>query len=186
MFNIQSHFIGDFKTGDNIVDNFRILKVLYLALPTTDPFWRKCLNKPIIIIMGSIAEAVLHDWYMKINSYHNEGVVNIAKDKISRIRGKEIDKFGKYIDVASSEDIFCPSTPEFYEALHELRELRNRVHLHKHRKKRDWNVFDDETRVRCEKVLERLLRRMVSSFPREMNFVNTFEVPWEPHFPYQG
>lgn len=186
MFVIRSHFIGSFKTGDNIVDSFKSLRVLYEIYSEADTYQKHCLRKPIVLLIASICEAVLHDLYMKIRAYSSEGVMNVTSEIALSIRGKQIDKFKKYIDVARKHDILCPSTPAFYDALDEVRNLRNRIHLHKHLGRRDWHVFDDESKILTEKVCERLLRRMCSKFPREYNHVNAFEIPWEPHFPNQG
>ena len=48
---------------------------------------------------------------------------------INYIRGKHIDELDKYISSAKKHDLFDEPDSDFYEALDQLRKLRNRVHI---------------------------------------------------------
>lgn len=59
MFTVNSGFIGEFKTGDNINYNLDCLKALYAAQNAASPSEARLLCKPITIILVSIIEALL-------------------------------------------------------------------------------------------------------------------------------
>jgi hypothetical protein len=65
---IQSKFIGDFVIGDNIVQNLKVLALLYEQFNNSNAMNRRLLCKPIIVSLGSIVEASLHDLHTRIAS----------------------------------------------------------------------------------------------------------------------
>ncbi|PIR74971.1 MAG: hypothetical protein CO030_05340 [Candidatus Magasanikbacteria bacterium CG_4_9_14_0_2_um_filter_42_11] len=47
---IKSNFIGNFKNGDNIAYNLKVLDVLYKKYEISNSYDQKLLSKPIIIL----------------------------------------------------------------------------------------------------------------------------------------
>jgi hypothetical protein len=66
VFAIKSKFIGNFKLGDNIVHNLNVLGLLYRVYANEDNDGKRLLCKPIILLLVSIIEAVLHDLHHRI------------------------------------------------------------------------------------------------------------------------
>ncbi len=73
MFTVSSHFIGSFKLGDNINHNLRIITLLYRYFEAGEETERELLCKPIILILVSITEAILHDFHFRIR--HKDGAL---------------------------------------------------------------------------------------------------------------
>ena len=85
------------------------------------------MNKPIIIIIASICEAIFYDFYLRIRALSKEGAKNLDSDIIDQIRAENIDK---------------------------LRKLRNRVHIQNKKKhfEPDENVaFSYKRKIMAEK-----------------------------------
>lgn len=59
---IDAGFIGDFKLGDNINYNLKILKFLYDKDKEENS---RLLNKPVTIVIISIIEGLLRDFFLK-------------------------------------------------------------------------------------------------------------------------
>lgn len=188
MFKIKANFIGSFKLGDNINHNLRILKFLYSIFYKEDDNNKRLLCKPIIIIMASIVEAILHDFHNRIRSYTKEGVSSLTNEVISYIRGKNIkDEFEKYIESARTHDFFDARDTKFYDALHGLRKLRNRIHIQNRKNSYEpdeYVAFNEKRKVITEKLLEKTVKTMNERHHRAFSgFVEDFEFPWEEHYP---
>jgi hypothetical protein len=63
MSSVSSCFILSFKLGDNINHNLSVLALLYYYYNQEDQDGKCLLCKPIIILLVSIIEAVLHDFH---------------------------------------------------------------------------------------------------------------------------
>lgn len=188
MFTVKSDFIGSFKLGDNINHNLKILSLLYKIESTCSADEKKMLQKPMIITIASICEAVLHDFHFRIRAYTKEGVRNLAVNIINGIRGKKIDEFEKYIASARKNELFGTKESKLYDDLEELRKLRNRIHIQnvkRHLEPDEILAFRHERKVLSEKTLEQVLKQLVEKYPRPpgaTGFVKEFELPWEEHF----
>ena len=185
MITISSNFIGSFKLGDNIVHNLAILKELYGFQETGRANQKALLRKPIIVIIGSIAEAILYDLYLRIKGYTREGVQNIPEDVLEEIRTKTIDEFAKYIANARSKDLLG-TDPGLYENLDELRKLRNRIHIQNtknHFELDDGKAFNYGRQITAERTLEVLMKTMAWNYARLdiQQFVEDFTLPWDDH-----
>src|SRR4051812_35890599 len=122
MVTIESKFIGYFKTGDNIVHNLDILDLLYRQYAAGNQLDRRLLCKPIVLLLVSIIDAVLHDFHIRIRDFRNEGVQNLAWSSINRIRRmKKKDNLEKHIDSADEHNMLEPNRSVFYKQLHQLR-----------------------------------------------------------------
>ena len=189
MFKVKSDFMGSFKAGDNINHNLRILSLLYDFQSNNTEDKKILLNKPIIITIASICEAILYDLHMRITCHTIEGVQNIAQSVINMIRSKKIDEFDKYIACAKKHDFFDAKDSQLYEDLDTLRKLRNRIHiqnLKNHFEPDEEEAFSCDRKIMSEKTLEKVLKQMLKKYSREQGatgYVDDFELPWQEYFP---
>lgn len=189
MFTVSAGFIGNFKLGDNINHNLEILVYCYQRQgdPHDTDAW--LLRKPIIIILGSICEAILHDLHMRMKLYTNEGVRGVAISVLSYVRDKKIDKFEHYISSAKRHSLLGLPTESVYDDLERLRKLRNRVHIQN--EKNDFESNDSQAFSRArqssgERTLEKLIKAVSTNHPRPAGVsghVGDFRFPWNEHFP---
>ena len=189
MFTVSAGFMGDFKLGDNINHNLRILAYLYQRQADPHDIDAWLLRKPIIIILGSVCEAILHDLHMRMKMYTNEGVRGIAISVFSYVRGKKIDKFEHYISSAKKHSLLGPPTEAIYDDLDQLRKLRNRVHIQNDKndfEPNDSQAFSRDRQISGERTLEKLIKTISTKHPRPAGVsghVNDFQLPWDEHFP---
>ncbi len=186
MFKVKANFIGSFKAGDNINHNLRVLALLYSYFEEGNDNDKRLLCKPIILIIVSITEAVLHDFHGRIRAFTKEGVGTLTKDVIDHIRGKHIDELGKYVASAQKHDFFDMKDTEFYNRLDDLRKLRNRIHIQNIKnafEPDEYIAFNEKRKIIAEKVLEKTLKTMSEKHSRNFaGYVEDFELPWEEHF----
>jgi len=185
MVTIESKFIGDFKVGDNIY-NLELLALLYDCFSGGNQQQQRLLCKPIIVLLASIVEAVLYDFHKRVKLFTIEGVQNLAAEAINHIRATKIDDFAKYIDSAKKQKLFGKANAAFYERMHDIRRLRNRIHIHNDKNdppRDERNAFTIDNKVLAEQVLEKTLRVLASDFARDKDHVAHFRLPWNAHFP---
>jgi len=186
MFTINANFIGRFKTGDNIVYNLKILSLLYRKFHESTDDQKKLLCKPIVILIASITEAVLHDFHSRMSGHTSEGIQNIAITALEYIRGKKIDRFEMYINSARKHDLFDADF-DYYENLDFLRKLRNRIHIQDTKRileENERDVFTKDRKKMAEEVIEKIVKIMSVKYPRPSefaDFVDDFVFPWEEH-----
>ncbi len=189
MFTVSSGFMGDFKLGDNINHNLEILALLYRQQAASDHRESRLLCKPITLTIASICEAILSDFHMRISTYTNEGVKNVAESVLSYVRGKKIDEFEKFIASARKHDLLDSKDKSFYDSLDTLRKLRNRIHIQntkKHFEDGEFRAFSPARQTNAEKALEKVAKTMADRYVRDESktgFVEDFQFPWAEHFP---
>ena len=189
MLTINADFIGDFKLGDNINHNLNILAYLYQrqADPTDVDAW--VLRKPIIITLGSICEAILHDLHMRMKLYTSEGVRGIKSKVLEYVRGKKLDKFEVYISSARKHKLLGEPNEDIYNKLDMLRKLRNRVHIQNeknHFEPNDSQAFSANRQTSAEEALEMLIKVISENHPRPVHaagHVADFNLPWNEYYP---
>ncbi len=189
MFVVNADFIGNFKLGDNINHNLKILRCLYVCQndPNDHDSW--VLRKPVIIIIASIAEAVLHDLHERMRLYTTEGVSGIVTSILHYVRGKKIDKLETYIASAKKHGLLGSATDDIYNNLEELRKLRNRIHIQNeknHFEPNESQAFSANRQVTTEQTLEKLVKAISANHPRPagaQGHVRDFQFPWDEHFP---
>ncbi|MET3996427.1 hypothetical protein ABID65_008103 [Bradyrhizobium sp. S3.9.2] len=184
---IQSRFIGDFVIGDNIVQNLRILALQYEQFNAGNAATRRLLCKPIVVALGSIVEASLHDLHTRIRTFTIEGVKNITTSAAKEIRDlKKLDDFGKYINAAKTHDLFDAADSTLYADLDKLRLLRNRVHIQNLKDKtlpaKEYHVFTTAQKDFAERVTEKTLKTLSRKFSREHDHVDELRRPWNAYF----
>jgi hypothetical protein len=186
-FTVRPNFIGSFKLGDNINSNLRTLALLYNYYEEGDIANKTLLRKPITIIIISIIEAVLHDFHSRIRAFTAEGVASLTSDVILHIKGAKIDELAKYIASAKKHDFFDMQNTKFYDALDDLRKLRNRIHIQNSKgdfEPNETDAFSVKRKVLAEKVLEKVLKAMNEHHGRRVSgYVQDFELPWDEYFP---
>ncbi len=182
-FQIESRFIGDFKTGDNIQYNLRTLRSLYEKYPTEND--RVEIAKPVIVSLASIAEAMLYDLInLRIQSFTREGIQNIEAETLSRIRSLTANKFTVVIVQCKKHDLL--QHVPIYEDLKELASIRNRLHIQNdknHSPRDEAEIFTLESIMLAEKSVELIIRQLLALYPREHHCVGPFVLPWNPHIP---
>lgn len=188
MVTYSSGFIGSFKLGDNIVHNLAILRELYALQKNGTQEQAQLVRKPIVVLIGSIAEAILYDLYVvKISVFTREGVPNIPQAILEEIRTKTFDEFAKYISNARSNSLLG-TTSDLYDALDELRKLRNRVHIQNakgHFEPDEPHAFNEKRQREAETTLEQLIAYMCKNHLRTASrqCVADFELPWDSRMP---
>lgn len=190
MVTINSSFIGNFKLGDNICFNLKVLKTLYEYRAAGNTEQKSHLRKPIILLNVSIIEAVLYDFHARVKTFTREGVANLSATVIAYIQGKQIDELQRYIASAKKHDFFDQKDKKFYDKLDELRKMRNRVHIQNTKgqlEPDDEAAFSSARLTLSERALELVMRTMARKYPRpQHNFVQDFELPWNAYYRSSG
>jgi hypothetical protein len=188
MFTVSGGFIGMFKLGDNIQYNLEILKYLYREQTSASPSDAHLLRKPIIVLLGSVCEAVLYDLHLRMRTYTIEGVSGIAYSVLAYVRGKRIDKFEHYISSTKKHSLLGPKNDGIYDDLEELRKLRNRIHIQnekRHFEPDESDAFSKKRQDVAEQASEKLLKHVSANHPRPattQGYVKDFELPWGEHY----
>ncbi|MEI6327016.1 MAG: hypothetical protein WCO78_02745 [Candidatus Roizmanbacteria bacterium] len=161
-----------------------MLQYLYAVYEKTDTKNKYFLNKPIIIEIVSIIEAILYDFHMRINKNTGEGVHNISISDRDDIRSKKLDDFDKYITSTRKHALFGQNML-FYEKLHYLRKIRNRIHTQNSENMKpydDRKVFSTQNKIFAEGCLEKVAKVMSKKYARP-NYVNGYvpkmTFPWK-------
>lgn len=175
---LNDTFIWDFKVGDNIIYNLNILWSLYHARANEKSSNNSLFNKPIILIIISIIECILYDFVERIQKHSFDPLPNLDADVIRdfkyKIKGEKTEikilkRFNHYIYYSRKHDIFDKGV-RFYDALDFLRIIRNRIHIQDDRReleKDDYNVFTDKRIELAQKVMEVIIFKMITKFPRK-------------------
>jgi hypothetical protein len=189
MFTVRSDFIWDFKTGDNINYNLRVLGFLYEQGLFASPDNERLLCKPIIVFLASITEALLHDFHVRCKRSVWEKIDNLPVNVIEYMRTKRIDEFEKYIVSARKHNLFKVGDGGLYEDLDKLRKWRNRIHIQDKKKElepSEFSVFTPSRKRDAERCLERVVKTLTVNHPRPDHIgghVIDFQFPWTEHFP---
>jgi hypothetical protein len=189
-FEIDSSFIGEFKSGDNIVYNLAVLQALYDAYDSTSTNRRVLLTKPIVFQIACVVEAVLVDLALRILQHTREGVDNLPPAKLAAVRkkverSKEHLAFRRVISIFEESNVFNED-PSFYSRLVELSQLRNRIHISNRKRMEPLNegaLFRNQAKVEAERLCEELVRKLAADFSRGKYFtyVEPFRFPWDSH-----
>ncbi len=188
MFVVSSGFIGKFKIGDNVNYNLAVLAQLYDHFGRGLEDKQKLLCKPITILLISIIEAFLYDLHFRGRTFTSEGVANVARSWFEALRGSNVDEFARLIDRAKNHKLLGDVGDEFYSSLHELRKLRNRVHIQNEKNDLDVDdvlAFTPARKVAAEEALEKVAKYLAAHYPRPehvQGHVADFKLPWREHY----
>lgn len=174
---INSWFIGWFKVWDNINYNLKILNKLYLYY-NNELEEKELLLKPITILIVSIIEALLDDYFYRIYSFTREGINGLSEEKLKKIREKKYEDFNNYINWSKKHNLFN-SEDIFYEEIHYLRDIRNKIHIQLNY----WNedqVFTELEKEKAEKKCYDIMDYLSKNHLRDKNkkCVDNFILPW--------
>jgi len=191
--NKKCNFIGNFLTGDDIVESLKILKYLYGLKSDTNDEKQFYLRKISVIIIGSIVEGLLHDLIFKAKKFTNEGLPSVRVEVIARIKDGKFDRFHTYIDCAKKYDLL-PLTQNsvaientIYAELHKLREMRNRIHVQERSLNKglfkgvpNHEIFVETNEFFAQKLLEKVIEIMKIKYsrPNHTHHVDHFDLPW--------
>jgi hypothetical protein len=180
---ITSTFIWSFKKGDNIIYNFEILDKLYDYKRIGDTRSKRLLNKPITLIIISIVECVLEDFTRRCKHRSTDPLPNITQSQILEYKTKKYDKFEHFSSISHKHNLF-DQEPRFYTMLDYLRKIRNRFHIqncNNDLEPDEYSVFTDIRLHASEAVLEIIIEKMMTKFPRRTSSINFSDIvfPWD-------
>ena len=187
MITIRSNFIWNFKTGDNVNHNLRILALLYGHFAVSNGEQRHLLCKPMILLIAAVTEAVLQDFHVRCRQHVMEVMKNMPFEALEIIKLKRISKFDKYIESAKRHDLFKDSAGDLYSDLKTLCAWRNRIHIQNERNEgepNEWNVYTLSRKEVAERCLERVLKILSRHHPRpeHIDHVADFVLPWNAYY----
>jgi hypothetical protein len=162
---IKCNFIGDFKVGDNILANAKAL----CRLRSTNE--EKTFNKLMVVQAGSIVEAALDQIIYRAQNHTKEGVPNVPAEALKKIRDTEIERFNNIIQAMKTHKLLDGLGTAIYDDLHQLRELRNRVHIQFDDKpkglgRNDHDAFTDNNVAWALTLCINVLKHLSEKFPR--------------------
>ena len=183
-------FIWFFKVGDNIVYNLRILSLLYTK-KEEDSGHQYLYNKPIIIFIVSVIEAIFFDLMFRLSQSTNEFPKHIPistreeikkhieKEKVAQKRpdGKPYRRIKNYqmgilVNFLKKYELLGDGKCKIYEDLEVATFLRNRIHIFNYKNNfeaDEHRVFSEERLQDVEKVLEDIIKIMSSLYKRPYN-----------------
>ncbi|NCS99665.1 hypothetical protein GW765_01650 [Candidatus Parcubacteria bacterium] len=184
-FTVPADFIDSFKIGDNINYNLKILKELYD--PNQSFRQEYYFRKLIIILNTSITEALLYD-FVENRIIRANRTETLFEEILDKLNIKKLDKFEHYIAQAEKHNLFKMKDVSFYNAMHVLKKLRNRVHIQNAKRLKpadESEAFTDNMKLLSEKVLEKTVKILHRDFQRReeyRSYVKDFEFPWDEYF----
>ena len=114
---------GKFKHGDNACYNAEILN----ALVKNNDNGR--FNKLIVIQAASLIEVATYQIFWRAAHHTVEGVPHVSEKDQTEIVNKELEKFAIIIDNLKKYKILDGLWVGIYDELHDLRKLRNKIHI---------------------------------------------------------
>ena len=183
---INSNFIYTFKIGDKIVQNFKLLHLLYQYLEKEK--YNENINllyKAIILILVSIAEASLADFFQRTKGPYTDEKPYEKLEEIKKYfakKGKEDERFAEIIKDCQRLNLFECSSFDIYSSLKKLKDVRNKIHIQDVKEwKNEDEIFTESVKEEAEKTVEYVLRYL-SNFPRgdkKYECCQNFSLPWE-------
>jgi len=193
--NYLSEFVWSFKVGDNIAYNFKILFLLYKNKEADEEENKLYYNKPIVVFLVSIVEAVLVDLLKRLDVGTNDLPSSLLEENIYNIK-TSISKEKKLIKTTSSTtgetyqfytikrydfnqivkycrkyNLLFDSSEKIYDHLDEFAKLRNRIHIENY-----YNNFEqDEHAVFINSrltLMERILKYVLEIMTKKHSRIN--------------
>jgi hypothetical protein len=176
---IPCNFAGDFKVGDNLVFNRKLLCEL------NEVNRGGVFNKLIVLQIGSILEAALGEIIYRAQNFNREGVPNISEADPLEIASKTIDKLNSIIDVMKKYKVLDSLGADVYDDLHKLRKYRNKIHIQddipiEGVSRDEVLAFSDAIRTWAIGLNRRVLLHVSQQYPRPKElrgFVEDLRVP---------
>ena len=121
---IPVNFVGNFKTGDNLVYNGGVLAGL---IEKNDD---GLFNKMAVLQAASILETSLYEIIFRAQKFNREGVPTISEIDRADISTKTYDKLNNIIECMKKYKLLDSCQSDIYNELHKLRKYRNKIHIH--------------------------------------------------------
>lgn len=187
-----SECIWDFKIGDNISYNLKILFSLYSY---KEKDGNNVLNKPIVIFLVSIIEALLVDLLRHLDEGTFDFPFSINIEKAQQIKNKISSQkksftrkdefleteytyrriknynFNEILSLYEEYELLGPKGHLVYKKLEEFSWLRNRIHItnyHNNFEKDESGVFTNERVFYVENIFVNLLDYISVNYPRKI------------------
>lgn len=179
----ETKFVYQFKRGDNIALNVKSLSKLW-ELRERLPFHERwMLNKPIVVLIASVAEACLCELFHQIRHLTIEGVPYLSLKQIRGVRKTKKDEFAFYKRTSKQNSLLgnCDETG-IYKQLEALRNLRNRIHiqnLNDQKPRCEKRTFDDLCVLRSEQTLEEIFVILSEKYSRKVAYTPKVTLPWD-------
>jgi len=189
MFVVHSGFINNHKLGDNIVSNLESLNRFYEHLDMLPPAHRKAYYKPATILIGSVLEAVLYDFYQRVKTNILEGVPTIPGSRAREISSKKRERFKGFIDGFREYGIIDITWHvNIYDRMLKVKDLRSRFHIQNDKSEKpleEEKIFTFKALQESEETLEIVLKFMPGVYrrPPHTKHVSDFKLPWAEHQP---
>ena len=132
----------------------------------------------MILKKSFIIEALLSDFFRRVYVNTREWIDNIHGEKLEIIRSKKYKKFETFIAWVKRYNLFNKSE-DFYDQLHELRSLRNNIHIQKSSID-ELFLFTNEEKLKAEQICEFIIKYFSENHlrPEWSRCVRNFILPW--------
>lgn len=183
-----SCFVWDFKLGDNIVYNLKILFSLYDSRQTSSEN-PDLFNKPLTIIIVGIIEAIFFDLVCRLDlatshfpshignskrtqikaRLNEEKVIYPKKSSMKRVRNY---KMAEFVKLFLEFELLGPKDAVLYDHLSKAAKMRNRIHISNYYRNfeiDESDVFTDRRLTAIEKIMEEVLGVMGRMYIRPFN-----------------
>ncbi len=178
-----SKSIWDFKIGDNIIYNLKIIFALYEKSERV-PERASLFYKPLVVLIVSIIEALMFDLVCRLDgatSHFPHNLIEkrteikqwIEKKKVPITKGSSARiiryKIGQIVLLFKEHEVLGPSETAIYDELIKAAAMRNRIHIQNDRKsfERDENLVFTKTRLEAiERIFQHILDIMRTLYVR--------------------
>ncbi len=173
----------DYKRRDNTDYNFQILETMISALKSSPQ--PKYFYKPIFLIMVSIIECTLYDFFLKIQEHKYEKIPNLSEEEKEGIQNTNIpNQLGSFNDICKKYQFLGRET-EIYEKIKIISNTRNRIHIQNikfHKPSDESHLWNKDILKKCGNILKEVFIIMCEKYPRHENTTN-HENPSTSNFP---
>lgn len=172
-------FFWSYSRMDNVNYNFDVLNALAEASrkgPLPHLFY-----KPMFIIMTSIIECTIYDFLKKIHQHKHEKIPNIDAEDITHLQNIKLpNKLYNFTSICRKYELLG-SDPALYNRIHDMVEIRNRIHIQNERGiPREEDLWDLPLIQSCGDLFLKIFTIMCLEYPRPGSY---HQSPPMKHFP---
>jgi len=167
---------------DNVNYNFDCLDALAegsLKAPLPHLFY-----KPIFLLMTGIIECTIYDFLKKIHQHKHERIPNIDERDVHQLQNIKLpNKLYNFTNICRKYQLLG-SDPVLYERIHEMVEIRNRIHIQNERGiPREEDLWDLPLIQHCGDLFYSVYTIMCLEYPRPGSHhksppMKDFPQPW--------
>lgn len=176
-------FFWSYSRMDNVNYNFDVLTALAEAsrnAPLPHLFY-----KPMFILMTSIIECTIYDFLKKVHQHKHEKVPHIDEEDVMHLQNIKLpNKLYNFTSICRKYELLG-SGHEIYDSIHEMVEIRNRIHIQNERGiPREEDLWDLPLIQACGDLFLRIFTIMCMTYPRPGSYhksppMKNFPRPWE-------